>query len=117
MFKKLSKKDLGKLGETLAANYYQKLGWKILARNYWTRYGELDLVLKKKKRILIVEVKTRTNNSLGGAEESLTPAKIEHLEKASFVMMAKTKKFSLYNLEFCLLMVRDKKAYLTRWPL
>jgi putative endonuclease len=117
MSTKISKKDLGKLGENLAARYYKKLGWKIIAQNYWTRCGELDLVLEKNRQILIVEVKTRTNESLGGAEETMTPTKISHLQKAYQIMARDTKKHQPYDLEFCLIYIKNKRAYLTRWPL
>jgi Holliday junction resolvase-like predicted endonuclease len=64
-----------------------------------------------------VEVKTRTNEILGGAEESMTPAKIAHLQKAYQIMARDTKKYRFYDLEFCLIYIKNKRASLTRWPL
>jgi putative endonuclease len=39
-----SRKSLGRLGEQLAAEHFERLGWRIVERNYQTRLGELDLV-------------------------------------------------------------------------
>ena len=56
----MSGADLGRTGEAVAARYYQKQGYLLLAHNYRTRMGELDLVLKKGDLIVICEVKTRS---------------------------------------------------------
>mgnify|MGYP005662405913 FL=1 len=47
----LNKKSLGQYGERIALSYYQKLGYKLITQNYYSRYGELDLVLKKDNKI------------------------------------------------------------------
>jgi putative endonuclease len=54
-------KSLGRRGEELAAEHFERLGFRVLARNYRTRWGELDLVLADEDESLIVfcEVKTR----------------------------------------------------------
>lgn len=52
--------ELGRKGEAVAAKYYLKRGYQILAHNYRTRRGELDLILQKENQIIVCEVKTRT---------------------------------------------------------
>ena len=54
-------KALGRLGEDLAAAHFDRLGFRVLARNHRTRYGELDLVLADAdgRTIVFCEVKTR----------------------------------------------------------
>lgn len=53
------KESLGKLGEDLACKYLQKKGYKIIERNYWQRWGELDIVARSPEKVLVlVEVKT-----------------------------------------------------------
>lgn len=53
------KSDLGKLGEDLACQYLKKKGYKIIERNYWKSWGELDIVAISPEKILVfVEVKT-----------------------------------------------------------
>jgi putative endonuclease len=54
-------KALGTRGEELAAQHFERLGYRVLARNHRTRFGELDLVLADAgdQTIVFVEVKTR----------------------------------------------------------
>ena len=50
---------LGALGERLAAEHLERLGYEVVARNHRTRYGEIDLVVADDRALVIVEVKTR----------------------------------------------------------
>jgi putative endonuclease len=58
-------RELGRRGEELAAQHFERLGYRILARNHRTRWGELDLVLadETERTIVFCEVKARR---LGG---------------------------------------------------
>ena len=56
---------LGEIGEELAANWLMKNGFRIWHRNWRSKYGyELDIVAFKDNKLHIVEVKTRTDDSL-----------------------------------------------------
>jgi len=50
---------LGAAGEQLAAEHLERLGYRVLERNYRTRWGELDLVVAGQGTIVFCEVKTR----------------------------------------------------------
>lgn len=50
---------LGRLGERLALEHYQRLGFSLLERNYRTRTGEIDLVVCDGATTVFAEVKTR----------------------------------------------------------
>jgi len=54
-------KELGRLGERLAAEHFSRLGYRVLGRNHRTRFGELDLILADEGGATIVfcEVKSR----------------------------------------------------------
>ena len=54
------KKDVGDLGERLAAKHLRQSGYKIIAKNVQCGKNELDLVVKNKECIAFVEVKTLT---------------------------------------------------------
>lgn len=54
-------KFLGNTGEKLVAKFLQKNKFQILALNYRTKLGEIDIVAQKKNLITFVEVKTRKN--------------------------------------------------------
>ncbi len=64
--------SLGRLGERLAAEHLERLGYRVIARNYRTRFGELDLVVCDDEVLVFCEVKTRRGGdpwqSLGDAK-------------------------------------------------
>jgi putative endonuclease len=53
-----SRTSLGRLGEQLAAEHCERLGWEIVERNYQSRLGELDIVAVDGDALVFVEVKT-----------------------------------------------------------
>lgn len=82
-----STRSLGYQGEELAAKYLQSKGYRILERNYFTPYGEIDLIAcselpHDKPCIVFVEVKMRRNRQFGFPETSITPKKLNHLVRA-----------------------------------
>src|SRR5687767_2893764 len=58
----------GKEGENLAAEFLQKKGFAIVARNYRYKHAEIDLIVKKDDFIVFVEVKTRSYSFYGEPE-------------------------------------------------
>lgn len=50
---------LGRAGESIALAHLERLGYRLLARNFRTRDGELDLVVTDDVMLVFVEVKTR----------------------------------------------------------
>ncbi|MFA6536376.1 MAG: YraN family protein [Candidatus Paceibacterota bacterium] len=58
MFGRISKKQIGNLGEGIACNFLIKKDFLILARNYWKKWGEIDIVAEKGEITHFVEVKT-----------------------------------------------------------
>ena len=54
--------QLGQEGETLAAQHLVRRGFRILERNYRTRWGELDIVAFNGQELVFCEVKTRRAN-------------------------------------------------------
>lgn len=54
----MDRKETGELGEDIAVEHLEKERYKILARNWKNKWGEIDIVVKKKRKIIFVEVKT-----------------------------------------------------------
>lgn len=69
----------GRAGEEKAARYLRRRGWRIAARNFRTRWGEIDLVAEKGGVRAFVEVKTRADSRFAEAREAVTPAKQRRL--------------------------------------
>ena len=66
------RQHLGRIGEDLALAHFQRLGFDLVARNYRTRFGEIDLVVYDGETLVFVEVKTRRASGSGrGPWESL----------------------------------------------
>lgn len=70
---------VGRLGEDLAAEYVAGLGWRILDRNWRTRYGELDLIAADGRTLIVVEVKTRASHVYTDPVAAVTPAKLRRM--------------------------------------
>ena len=80
------KSELGKLGEDIACEYLVNKGYKVIERNFWKPWGELDIVAKYKDGTLVfVEVKTMEKFSSEGLkpEDQLTRAKLRRLQKTA----------------------------------
>ena len=60
---------LGPWGESLAAQYLKNKGYTVLACNYSCRFGEIDLVVKKRGILAFVEVKLRKSSQFVQARE------------------------------------------------
>ncbi len=74
------RQKVGQWGESAAAQYLERRGYTVLARNARTAYGEIDLVVRASGGDLVfVEVKTRTNTGFGFPEEAVDARKLQHL--------------------------------------
>ncbi len=69
----------GEWGEAQASELLLHRGCRIVARNFRTRYGELDIIAEHGEYLLFVEVKTRKNNHFASAREAVGPKKQEKL--------------------------------------
>lgn len=75
--------EIGKQGEEEAARFLQSEGYELLARNFRHQHAEIDLIVKRGKLLVFVEVKTRTNLSFGNPEEFVSYAKAKLVMKAA----------------------------------
>jgi putative endonuclease len=70
---------LGAEGEAQAACWYVQQGYEVVDRNWRCREGELDLVVRRGRQLVFVEVKTRTSTRFGTPAEAVTPTKQRRL--------------------------------------
>ena len=73
----------GAHAEALAAEYLMRQGLAIVARNFRTRFGEIDLVARDGRMLVFVEVRMRRSAAYGGAAESITQRKRVRLVAAA----------------------------------
>lgn len=74
-----SNKHIGALGEQLASQYLSSKQYHIIERNAHSRWGELDIVVKKDGKIIFIEVKTRTSFQKGRPYEAVSYGKLKRL--------------------------------------
>jgi putative endonuclease len=67
-----ARQALGLEGETRACHAIEARGYRVLARRYRTRYGEIDIVARHESAIVFVEVKTRRGCAFGDPAASVT---------------------------------------------
>ena len=75
-------KKVGNIGERYAANYLQKKGYKVIARNFKVKVGEIDIIAQDGDTLVLVEVKTRNNTLYGQPEEAVNTKKIYRIQRA-----------------------------------
>jgi putative endonuclease len=81
----MSTKDSGKLGEDLAVKFLRKNRFKILKRNFTSKIGEIDILARQRKDIVLVEVKAKTGSAFGEGYEM-----VNYFKKKKLLQLAKT---------------------------
>ncbi len=84
------RRALGAAGETAAARWYLDHGYEVLARNWRCREGELDLVVRRERMLVFVEVKARRTDRFGLPAEAVTPIKQRRLRALAMRYLAET---------------------------
>ena len=91
-------REIGELGEKIAARFLQSRGWKLLYRNFRApKGGEVDLVLRVGENLdllVFVEVKTRTRRDFG------RPLRVVHVEKQALIVLGASEWLRLLGREF-----------------
>ncbi len=68
-----------KIGEEAALEYLRNKGYQIIEQNYRTKRSEIDLIVKKDKCLVFVEVRTKKGERFGSPEETIDAWKIRKL--------------------------------------
>jgi len=75
--------ERGRLWEARAADYLERHGLTVLTRGYRCRLGELDLVCRDERHLVIVEVRARGSAARCSAVESIGPHKRRRIVQAT----------------------------------
>jgi putative endonuclease len=87
------RRALGALGERLAADHLARAGYDVVARNYRTRFGELDVIAADARYLVFCEVKTRvagTRLGPAGPLDAIGPRKRRRLRAMAREWLAST---------------------------
>lgn len=71
----------------MAGLYLEKNGYKIIERNFRTRFGEIDIVCWERKTLVFVEVKTKIGHDFGEPEEMVNKRKLSQVKKMGEVYL------------------------------
>ena len=77
------RRALGLEKEILAADYLRSQGYEILARNYYCRSGEIDIIARNDGYLVFAEVKYRSRDGCGLPQEAVDRRKIRRIVRAA----------------------------------
>jgi putative endonuclease len=80
--------DRGRWGEDVAAAWYECHGYEIVARNWRSRTGEIDLVARRGRQLVVAEVKARRTDAYGPAAAAVGAAKQRRLRRLAAEWLA-----------------------------
>lgn len=75
--------ELGRNGEQEAARFLLNEGYEIVESNWRFKHEEIDLIVKRDRFLVFVEVKSRSSKDFGHPSEAVSKSKIDHLLEAS----------------------------------
>lgn len=67
----LNKRTQGEYFEKLALNFLEKNNFTLLSKNFYCKYGEIDIIAQKEDLIIFVEVKQRSSLKFGNGLEAI----------------------------------------------
>ena len=109
-----NKRELGSFYENIACEYLLKNNFKIIDRNFRTKYGEIDLIGFDGTYLVFVEVKYKKNNKLGYAIEAVTKRKAEQVRKMAYIYLY-IKKYSINtDIRFDIISIDNNKLEWTK---
>jgi putative endonuclease len=75
-------------GERDAVKFLESRGYRIVASNYRTRLGEIDLIAEDGTTLVFIEVKARADDRFGGPAVAITRAKQARIARVAQQYMA-----------------------------
>lgn len=85
------RRQLGDDGERATAALYRSRGYRVVARNWRSKLGELDLVVERSGVLVFCEVKTRSSSAFGGGYEGVTEAKQRKVRQLAEAFLSQTR--------------------------
>ena len=87
--------QFGFKGESIAAGFLKRNGYKILEQNYKNKLGEIDIVAKDRDTLVFVEVKTRRSDQFGHPKWAVTPRKQRKISMVALYYLKEHRKSNL----------------------
>ena len=88
--KENNRRPTGQAAEEAACRFLRERGYEIVARNWRTRRGEIDIIARDGATLVFVEVKSRSKSGFGGPEAAVHAAKQRRLVAAARDFLGRT---------------------------
>ena len=95
-----SRTKTGRAGEDLALQYLKKQSLTLVRRNFRSRFGEIDLIMRDKNTIIFIEVRSRKNNFFLDPIETIDYSKRNKIIKTSQIFMQNTSSSNQFDWRF-----------------
>lgn len=82
-----NRQKAGREGEDIACDYLQRHGYSIFERNVATKYGEIDVIAQKGRKLFFVEIKYRKNSEYGRALDAVTTTKQNRIRSSAQIIL------------------------------
>jgi len=112
MLKKETTCKTGKNGEKLAIQFLKNKGFNIITKNYYTKFGEIDIIAEKKELLVFIEVKTRHTNKFGEPQEAITKTKKHKIHLSIKTYLSKNKVNKQIRFDVIGIKIKKNKAYI-----
>ena len=104
-----SARALGPRAEQRVRLYYRLRGYRVLAKNARAGRNELDIVLRRGRRLVFCEVKARSGDGYGDPREAVGPEKVRRLRRADEIWLARNPDLLELEVAFEVVGVRGKR--------
>ncbi len=96
----MNKRQKGSIYESRVCDLLSDRGYKIIERNFISRYGEIDIIALREGFICFVEVKYRKNADRGMPEEAISTSKIRKICRTSTFFLCSHRQYSKMQIRF-----------------
>jgi putative endonuclease len=97
-------------GERRAARHYRRRGWLVLGRNVWVGGYELDLIVRRGRRLVFCEVKGKTGPGFGDPLEMVDAEKRRRVRRAASAWLASRPELARLEISFDVVAVRGTRV-------
>ncbi len=91
---------LGRWGEDRVVRWYRRHGFEILERNWRSRHGELDVIVRRGPVVAVCEVKTRSSNAFGTPAEAVDWQKQRRIRRLAAQWLSEQERKGAVKLRF-----------------
>lgn len=114
-----STKRFGNEGEGLVKKHLGERGFFIIESNFFSPFGEIDIIASKKKSLYFIEVKTRSETYAGMPEEFVSQQQLGRIKRMIEVFLMKHQKYCSYEKEIVIASVlkSNSEQQITFFPI